>query len=85
MRRPTREIKVGSVAVGANNPVAVQSMTNTDPRDTQATIEQTRKLAEAGCEIIRVAVPDAEAAKALIEIKKNTPIPVMQIFTLIID
>ena len=77
MRRPTREIKVGSVAVGANNPVAVQSMTNTDTRDTQATIEQTRKLAEAGCEIIRVAVPDAEAAKALIEIKKNTPIPVI--------
>ncbi len=77
MRRPTREIKVGSVAVGGNNPVAVQSMTNTDTRDTKRTIEQIRKLAAAGCEIIRVAVPDAEAAAALTEIKKNIPIPII--------
>ncbi|MGI6548873.1 MAG: flavodoxin-dependent (E)-4-hydroxy-3-methylbut-2-enyl-diphosphate synthase [Syntrophomonadales bacterium] len=77
MRRPTREIRVGSVAVGGNNPVVVQSMTNTDTRDTRATIEQIRKLASAGCEIIRVAVPDSEAAAALTKIKKNITIPII--------
>ncbi len=77
MRRPTREIRIGEVAVGGNNPVVVQSMTNTDTRDTSATIEQINDLFRIGCELIRVAVPDLEAAEALTEIVKQSPIPVI--------
>ncbi|MGE5544405.1 MAG: flavodoxin-dependent (E)-4-hydroxy-3-methylbut-2-enyl-diphosphate synthase [Bacillota bacterium] len=77
MRRPTREIRVGSVAVGGNNPVVVQSMTSTDTRDASATIDQINSLAQAGCEIIRVAVPDVEAAQNLTKIKRHSPIPVI--------
>ena len=77
MRRQTREIRVGGVAVGGNNPVAVQSMTNTDTRDVPATTAQINKLARAGCELIRVAVPDALAARALTSIKRDSPIPVI--------
>lgn len=77
MRRPTREIMVGSVAVGGNNPVAVQSMTNTDTRDVPATTAQIYKLAQAGCELIRVAVPNSEAAEAVTKIKRDSPIPVI--------
>lgn len=77
MRRQAREIRVGNVAVGGNNPVAVQSMTNTDTRDVPATTAQIDKLASAGCEIIRVAVPDALAANAMTSIKRDSPIPVI--------
>jgi (E)-4-hydroxy-3-methylbut-2-enyl-diphosphate synthase len=77
MRKQTREIRIGNVIVGGNNPIVVQSMTNTDTRDVQATNQQIRKLAEAGCELVRVAVPDVEAAQALTEIKFYSPIPVV--------
>ncbi|MGE5404250.1 MAG: flavodoxin-dependent (E)-4-hydroxy-3-methylbut-2-enyl-diphosphate synthase, partial [Candidatus Saccharibacteria bacterium] len=77
MRRKTRVIKIGSVAIGGDNPVVVQSMTCTDTRDSKATIEQINRLAKAGCEIARVAVPDQEAAVAMKEIKKHSPIPVI--------
>ncbi len=73
----TRQIRIGNVPVGGGNPVSVQSMTNTDTRDTGATLKQIRALAKAGCDIMRVAVPDMEAAKALGAIKKDSPLPVV--------
>ncbi|MBI1911232.1 MAG: flavodoxin-dependent (E)-4-hydroxy-3-methylbut-2-enyl-diphosphate synthase [Deltaproteobacteria bacterium] len=76
-RRKTREIKVGTVKVGGNAPVTVQSMTNTKTADVKATLSQIHALEAAGCEIIRVAVPDAEAASAIAEIKKNISIPLI--------
>jgi (E)-4-hydroxy-3-methylbut-2-enyl-diphosphate synthase len=76
-RRKTRIIHVGNVAVGGGSPISVQSMTKTDTRDARATARQIRLLARAGCEIIRIAVPDMEAAKALGMIKKSSSIPVI--------
>ncbi len=73
----TRQIKIGNVPIGGGSPVSVQSMTNTDTRDTAATLRQVRALAKAGCEIIRLAVPDMEAARALGPIKKGSPLPVV--------
>lgn len=77
IRVNTRKIKLGNKFVGGDSPVSVQSMTNTDTRDPIATIEQIRKLELAGCDIIRCAVPDMEAAKALKEITENAKIPVV--------
>lgn len=76
-RKKTRVVHVGQVSVGGNNPIPVQSMTKTDTRDVRSTLRQIKALAEAGCEIIRIAVPDAEAAKALGKIKKSSRIPVI--------
>ncbi|MEG6615727.1 flavodoxin-dependent (E)-4-hydroxy-3-methylbut-2-enyl-diphosphate synthase [Peptococcaceae bacterium 1198_IL3148] len=76
-RRNTKQIKVGSVRVGGNAPISVQSMTNTDTRDVAATIKQIEKLAAGGCEIVRVAVPDDQAAIALAEIKRQISIPLI--------
>ena len=76
-RRTTRQIRVGRVAVGGDAPVAVQSMTNTDTRDVAATIHQIEDLLAAGCEIIRLAVPDMEAARALHEIRARTYAPLI--------
>ena len=76
-RRITRQITIGSVPIGGNAPVSVQSMTNTDTRDVAATVDQIRELAETGCEIIRVAVPDEEAAGKLDEIKRTITIPLI--------
>ena len=75
MSRTTRQIHVGSVPVGGGAPVSVQSMTNTDTRDAAATLAQIRALADAGCEIVRCAVPDREAADGLAAIRRNCPIP----------
>ncbi len=72
-----RECKIGSVTIGGDHPVAIQSMTLTDTRDAQATLEQIHRLEEAGCEIIRAAVPDDEAAAALYEIKRNMRVPLV--------
>ncbi len=77
MKTKKRSIKVGDVPVGGGSPVSVQSMTKTDTRDAGATLKQIRALAKAGCEIIRVAVPDMEAATALGTIKKGSPLPVI--------
>ena len=77
MRRKTRRITVGDVAVGDGVPISVQSMCNTDTRDVQATTEQIRRLFEAGCEIVRCAVPDEEAALALRRICADSPLPVI--------
>ena len=75
--KQTRRIQVGGVPVGGGAPVAVQSMTNTDTRDVQATLRQIRALADAGCQIVRCAVPDREAAHALGAICEGSPIPVV--------
>ncbi|MBN1549003.1 MAG: flavodoxin-dependent (E)-4-hydroxy-3-methylbut-2-enyl-diphosphate synthase [Syntrophaceae bacterium] len=77
VRKATRAVHVGTIPVGGGAPVVVQSMTATDTRDVAATSEQIRRLAEAGCEIARVAVPDREAASVLSEIQKASPIPVI--------
>ena len=76
-RRVSKQIHVGSVAVGGDARVTVQSMTKTDTRDVAATVEQIRGLEEAGCDIIRAAVPDMEAAQALAEIKRRISIPLI--------
>lgn len=76
-RKPTRTVDIGGVKIGGGNPVAIQSMCNTDTRDAKATIEQIKALEEEGCEIIRVAVPDMAAAEAIGEIKKGIGIPLV--------
>ncbi len=73
----TKAIHVGNVPIGGGNPISVQSMTKTDTRDARSTLRQIRSLAESGCEIIRVAVPDMDAAKSLGKIKESSPIPVV--------
>ena len=70
-RKLTKEVSVGNLKIGGNNPIIIQSMCNTKTADVKATVEQIRRLEEAGCELVRVAVPDMEAAKAIGEIKKN--------------
>jgi (E)-4-hydroxy-3-methylbut-2-enyl-diphosphate synthase len=76
-RRITKPLYVGDVKVGGDAPITVQSMTKTDTRDVKATVEQIKGLEEVGCEIIRCAVPDTEAAKALAEIKRQINIPLV--------
>ena len=73
----TKQINIGGVPVGGGAPIAIQSMTNTDTRDAKATLAQIRALAEAGCDIVRCAVPDKTAAEALREICAGSPIPVV--------
>ena len=77
IRKKTRKIMVGPVAIGDDAPIAVQSMTNTDTRDVEATVAQIRRLEEAGCEIIRLAVLDLEAAAALRQIRDRIRIPLI--------
>src|SRR5512135_2448350 len=77
VRRPTRAIHVGHVQIGAGAPVAVQSMTNTDTADVAATLAQIGRLAAAGCEIVRLAVPDQKAARAFKDIKAASPVPLI--------
>ena len=76
-RRPSKEIKIGSVTIGGNNPIAIQSMCNTKTEDVPATVAQINALLAAGCDIIRCAVPHMEAAKAFSEIKKGIHIPLV--------
>ncbi len=72
-RRKTRPVKVGRLTIGGDAPIVVQSMTKTDTRDVGKTVEQIQEMEAAGCEIVRLAVPDVEAAKALAEIRKRCP------------
>lgn len=76
-RKKTCPIRVGKVIVGGSAPISIQSMTNTDTRDVNATLQQIEQLQQAGCDIVRVAVPDEQAALALGAIKQNTRIPVI--------
>ncbi|HEV2245233.1 MAG TPA: flavodoxin-dependent (E)-4-hydroxy-3-methylbut-2-enyl-diphosphate synthase [Terriglobia bacterium] len=72
-RRKTRAVKVGRYTIGGDAAIVVQSMTKTDTRDIDKTVEQVQQLEEAGCEVVRLAVPDVEAAKALKDIRKKCP------------
>ncbi len=76
-RRKSRKIRVGNVEVGGDAPISVQSMLTNDTRDIQESVHQIKRLADAGCEIIRLAVPDKEAAEALKSIVPQSPIPVV--------
>src|SRR5690554_1765289 len=77
MRRKSRTIKIGDVAIGGDNPVVVQSMTNTDTRDVDSTVRQIQCLEQAGCELVRVAVVDEEAARSIKKIKSRINIPLI--------
>jgi len=77
VRRQSKPIRIGEVTIGGDAPVVVQSMAKTDTRDIQATVNQINELADCGCEIARVAVPDFEAAEAISIIKKKTSIPII--------
>ena len=76
-RRMSKPIEIGGVTVGGGAPVVVQSMTKTDTRDAMATVEQIRRLERCGCQLVRVAVPDGEAAAAIATIKPLTTIPLI--------
>lgn len=76
-RRKTKQISIGNVKIGGEAPISVQSMCNTDTRDVKATLKQIDELAEAGCEIIRLAVLNKDAGEAIKDIVKKSPIPVV--------
>ena len=76
-RRTSTPLKVGKVTVGGDAPIVVQSMTKTDTRDIPATINQIKELEDCGCEIVRVAVPDKEAAESLAAIKRSVSLPLI--------
>jgi len=76
-RRRSKAIRIGNVTIGGNSPIVVQSMTKTDTRDIKSTVKQIAELSDCGCEIVRVAVPDTEAAQAVSAIKKKTSIPII--------
>ena len=76
-RRKTREINVGNVKVGGDNPISVQSMTNTLTKDVKETVNQIKQIEEAGADIVRVSCPDQDSTKALREIIKNTSVPIV--------
>ncbi len=76
-RKQTKQITLGGIKIGGNAPVAVQSMCNTDTRDAKRTLEQISHLAQAGCELVRLAVPDEAAAKSLGAIRKGTKLPLI--------
>lgn len=77
LRTQTRQVKVGPITIGGGSPVAIQSMTTTDTRDKQATLRQIKALAAAGCEIVRLAVPDQEAADNLAYLVREAPVPLV--------
>lgn len=76
-RRKSREVKIGKVTIGGNNPIAVQSMLNTDARDAEACVAQALELQKAGCEIIRTAVPTKECVNTIYKLKENVDAPIV--------
>lgn len=76
-RRRTRKIKIGDLSLGGDAPIVIQSMCNTDTRDVKATVAQIKQLQKAGCELVRLAVPDLTAAKAIAKIKKRVSVPLV--------
>ena len=76
-RRKTKEINVGNVKIGGNNPISVQSMTNTQTKNVKETVNQIERIAEAGADIVRVSCPDEDSTKALKEIVKHSSLPVV--------
>ncbi len=77
MRKKTKVIKVGNILIGGNNPISIQSMTNTITKDIEATVGQIRELEVAGCDIIRMAITDTEDARAIKKIKEKINIPII--------
>ncbi len=77
MRRPSKPVTVGGVTIGGSSPIVVQSMTKTDTGDIKATLKQIEELREVGCEIVRVAVPNDKAARALAVIREKSPLPII--------
>ena len=77
MRRISKEIKIGNIAIGGNNPIAIQSMTNSDTADREKTLAQIKALEEAGCHIVRFTVNTFEAAKNISYYKENSSIPLV--------
>ena len=77
MRKKTRLVQIGDKKIGAGNPILIQSMCNTKTEDVGATVDQILRLEDAGCDIIRVAVPTSEAARAIAQIKKQIHIPLV--------
>src|SRR4030042_3563508 len=76
-RRVSKPIQIGRVTVGGNAPIVVQSMTKTDTRDVMSTIAQIKELEDCGCQLVRVAVPDAESAEAIRAIKSGVSLPIV--------
>ncbi|MCA6071293.1 MAG: flavodoxin-dependent (E)-4-hydroxy-3-methylbut-2-enyl-diphosphate synthase [Endomicrobium sp.] len=76
-RTQTRKVNIGNVTIGGGSPVVIQSMTNTNSRDWKATLKQIKQLEEAGCEIVRISLPDMESAYNVGKIKKNIKIPLV--------
>ena len=76
-RRKSRQINVGNVPIGGDAPIAVQTMTNTLTTDIKSTIEQVVAASEAGADLVRVSVPDLESSKALKDIVKESPVPIV--------
>lgn len=76
-RKTTKIIKVGDVLIGGNNPISIQSMTNTRTKDIKSTVEQIKRLEDVGCHIVRCAITDIEDAQAIVEIKKQITIPII--------
>ena len=76
-RRKSRKVKIGRVEIGGDSPIAIQSMTNVDTRDSEALLNQIARLEEGGCDIVRVAIPDLEAAESLARVRKLTEVPLV--------
>ena len=76
-RRESKKVKVGNIFIGGNSPVTVQSMLNAEAHDTEKNVKQAKALEKAGCEIIRVAVPDLEAVKTVAALKENISVPIV--------
>ena len=76
-RKNTKKVMCRNIPIGGGSPISVQSMTNTDTRDVDSTLEQIKRLQEAGCQIIRLAVPDMEAAEVFGKIRKKTDMPLV--------
>ena len=84
-RNKTRKVRVGNLYIGGDSPITIQSMTNTDTRDVKATVSQILSLEKAGCDIVRVAIPDIEAADAVSKIRSKYQYLWLLIFILIIS
>lgn len=76
-RRKSKQIEIGNVKIGGDAPISVQSMTNTDTRDVKSTLKQINNMAEQGCELVRLAILNPDAAEAIKEIKKQSPLPLI--------
>ncbi|MDO5095484.1 MAG: flavodoxin-dependent (E)-4-hydroxy-3-methylbut-2-enyl-diphosphate synthase [Peptostreptococcaceae bacterium] len=77
IRKKTKEVRIGNLKIGNDHPIIIQSMTNTDTRDVKATVEQIKRLEEAGCQLVRASIPDVESAEAIKSIIKKINIPLV--------